>query len=598
MKHCMGKLIFLLFFMLLFEGVGTNTRIQRNRYVFGDDTLVVPISPGWNMISLPVKLQDSSLSILFPHASSKAFSFDHGYVIHNTIRSGLGYWLKAPSTETVIVKGSAILSDTFPLSEGWNMTGSLSLPISKSKLTTTPPGIISSNYFTYDAESGYVAKDTLLPGRSYWVKVSQPGTLRGSCWDDLDNVLVSPVDKGDALITPTLRWKRSQCSNQYRLQIAPDSLFNTIVADTVTADTTYQGDTLELAKNYYWRVGLPTGNGKFLWSSMRSFHTATWQYVGLGTQAVGPIIFDPTDSLTIYAGSVSDFSGGTVGGIFKSTDKGATWDTLVRGVTANVLVMDPTNSMTIYAVLGLNFLTQAGILKTTNGGTTWARADSGIRITFEEGPANLAVDPQHPETLYAGSDGPFGGPLYSSTDGGRFWVKNDSATASGIYGIGVIEIDPLNSNVLYVGVQSLGELFKTTNAGNHWTRLLSNQQVNDAKLNPRSPDTIYAATSYNGIYISTNAGATWSPANNGFPKAPRIRTGIIAMNGFNPRYLCTNLDTPPSSYTQEFYKTTNGGELWQLVPSPASPYLGSIAISPHSSELYADSYAGIFKYVR
>jgi len=207
-----------------------------------------------------------------------------------------------------------------------------------------------------------------------------------------------------------------------------------------------------------------------------------WQYLGLGTESITTIAVDWSDSNTIFAGSGSDFSAGTVGGIFKSTNGGASWDTLIRGVTTREIVIHPNNPDIIYATLGLNVLTIPGIIKTNDGGVSWARVDSGIRMSWEEGPGPIAIDSQHPDTIYTGTGGPFGGRPYKSTDGGLHWyiIDPDSdwvcdTVGGNVYcgnplrgGITAIAIDPLNTNIIYVGTADNGNVFKSGNGGNSW----------------------------------------------------------------------------------------------------------------------------------
>ena len=66
-----------------------------------------------------------------------------------------------------------------------------------------------------------------------------------------------------------------------------------------------------------------------------------WKFLGLENEGITAIEVDWVNTNTIYAGSGSDFSSGTVGGIFKTTDAGASWDTLIRGVTVRDLDIHP-----------------------------------------------------------------------------------------------------------------------------------------------------------------------------------------------------------------------------------------------------------------
>jgi hypothetical protein len=56
-----------------------------------------------------------------------------------------------------------------PVTEGWNLIGSLALPININQVTSSPPGIIVSSWYEY--ASAYRVTDTLQPMKGHWVKV-------------------------------------------------------------------------------------------------------------------------------------------------------------------------------------------------------------------------------------------------------------------------------------------------------------------------------------------------------------------------------------------------------------------------------------------
>ncbi len=66
-------------------------------------------------------------------------------------------------------------TDSIPVGDGWNLVGALSTPIITSMIHSAPPGMITSQFFSY--KGSYVASDTIEPGKGYWVKVNGNGTL-------------------------------------------------------------------------------------------------------------------------------------------------------------------------------------------------------------------------------------------------------------------------------------------------------------------------------------------------------------------------------------------------------------------------------------
>ncbi|HLB00902.1 MAG TPA: T9SS type A sorting domain-containing protein [Bacteroidota bacterium] len=147
------------------------------------DTLLVsgavPIGgvlAGWNIISVPLNVVDPGRQAIFPEAVSSAFGFTTMYYTADTLVNGKGYWLKFPATDSMTVSGEQRAVDNTPLSAGWNIVGVPSFPVPMDSVSTVPPGIIMGNFFEY--ASGYASVSTLRPGKGYWVRVSQGGTLR------------------------------------------------------------------------------------------------------------------------------------------------------------------------------------------------------------------------------------------------------------------------------------------------------------------------------------------------------------------------------------------------------------------------------------
>lgn len=129
----------------------------------------------WNMLSLPLRTTDRSKTTIFGSANSAAFTFDNGYIMHDTLTYLRGYWLKFPSTHQVWLAGSTFTADSIDLKTGWNMIGCTSNPFPVKLLITNPTNIITSP--VYGFKNGYVISDTLKPSKGYWVKVSQVGKL-------------------------------------------------------------------------------------------------------------------------------------------------------------------------------------------------------------------------------------------------------------------------------------------------------------------------------------------------------------------------------------------------------------------------------------
>jgi hypothetical protein len=89
-----------------------------------------------------------------------------------------------------------------------------------------------------------------------------------------------------------------------------------------------------------------------------------WSSKGPG-ETVYALAIDPTTPTTLYAGADA--------GVFKSTDGGSTWNTSLSG-HASGLVIAPNTSTTLYAV------TSNGLFKTSNAGSTSVTIDELITL--------------------------------------------------------------------------------------------------------------------------------------------------------------------------------------------------------------------------
>jgi hypothetical protein len=123
---------------------------------------------GWQLISLPLETR-------CPSVNPGIFLFDGGYIHKDTMTIGEGYWKKFLDSTEVALSGLALSVDTIPLKEGWNLIGSISVPVLVNSLQTSPPGIISSLVFGF--HGGYDNVDSIRPGRAYWLKTNQADEL-------------------------------------------------------------------------------------------------------------------------------------------------------------------------------------------------------------------------------------------------------------------------------------------------------------------------------------------------------------------------------------------------------------------------------------
>jgi hypothetical protein len=257
-----------------------------------------------------------------------------------------------------------------------------------------------------------------------------------------------------------------------------------IAADQTNASTIY----IAAAGGGVWK----TTNGGTNWTPL----TDTQATLFMGAVAVAP-----SNNQVIYAGTgESSLSGDSYlgQGVLKSTNAGASWtpeaQTQLAQAAISKIVVDPTNASVAYVaacVSPVNGLLQnnVGVWKTTDGGSTWTNTMSGLSnlSTSEDAVSDLIIDPNNSQTLYAGIWSPYNvstsGGVYKTTNGGSSWTRLLGGLSSGnVVGRVQLAAAKTSQTTLYVSMAGTGQtgstgygaLFKfmsSTNAGSSWTDL-------------------------------------------------------------------------------------------------------------------------------
>ncbi|MEO7456699.1 MAG: hypothetical protein ABIY52_10585, partial [Gemmatimonadaceae bacterium] len=142
----------------------------------------------------------------------------------------------------------------------------------------------------------------------------------------------------------------------------------------------------------------------------------TWSHIGLAdTQHIGKISIDPRNANVLFVAAIGHlYAPSAERGVFKSTDGGATWKHVLNkgpDIGAVEVVVDPTNSQVVYAGLWNTrrppWFTYAptngpggGIYKSTDGGATWKQLTNGLPASGI-GRTGIAVSPSNPKRVYA-----------------------------------------------------------------------------------------------------------------------------------------------------------------------------------------------------
>ncbi len=261
-----------------------------------------------------------------------------------------------------------------------------------------------------------------------------------------------------------------------------------------------------------------------------------WSALGPSTVVDGSIVYagritsiapHPTNSSTLFVGTAQ-------GGVWRTIDAGLTWQALTDSqpsLAIGAVAISRSNPSIVYAGTGeanggCDSYFGAGILKSTDGGATWALV--GASSFAGTSISRIIVHPTNPSIVWVGNSpgsagfvcttgiGSYG--VWKSIDGGATW--NRVLTGDQFFGASDLAISPTDPNRLYAGLQLSG-VWTTGDGGTNWTKLAGGLPTTDVArvdvaVDPQNASKVYAligAGANNlllGIFRSTNAGTSWS----------------------------------------------------------------------------------------
>ena len=140
-------------------------------------TILVPYGSGWNIVGLPLDVEDALYSILFPESiEGTLYSFNGGYNLATIVTNGEGYWLRFNEEGSTTISGIPINELTISLNEGWNLISGISNPLDITEIQD-PDGIIISGTVYGFTSGGYSNEEILEPGKGYWVRTYGSGSI-------------------------------------------------------------------------------------------------------------------------------------------------------------------------------------------------------------------------------------------------------------------------------------------------------------------------------------------------------------------------------------------------------------------------------------
>ncbi|MGH7670940.1 MAG: hypothetical protein ACRENQ_15755 [Gemmatimonadaceae bacterium] len=266
--------------------------------------------------------------------------------------------------------------------------------------------------------------------------------------------------------------------------------------------------------------------------------------------------------------------------------------------------------------------TGGGVWKTTDAGATWNNVSDGFFAVASMGALDVANS--DPNVVYAGtgsskirSNVSIGRGIYKSTDAGRTWrfigLEN-------VGQISTVRVDPTNPDIVFVA--ALGNpfvnnvdrgVFKTTDGGTSWKKVLylgDSLGAADLELQPGNPNVVFATmwrgqrkpwtiisgSMAGGIYKSVDGGATWNKLGGGLPTGLFGRANVAISNAA-PNRIYANIEAKAGG---GIYRSDDAGATWTLVNGAQNLwtrpfYYNTFGVDPNNADVLYVGDEGWFK---
>ncbi|MBK6915695.1 MAG: hypothetical protein IPH11_19285 [Ignavibacteriales bacterium] len=207
--------------------------------------------------------------------------------------------------------------------------------------------------------------------------------------------------------------------------------------------------------------------------------------------------------------------------LFKSTNNAQTWSQVTT---------TPTDIVSVLAIKGTQNIfvgTAEGIYRSLDKGTSWQLLDNGIPTSFPTIIHNIVI--LHNGDILASVSTDTFSRVYRSTDNGDSWAPTTSDT----YYITRIKVDECN-NYIYMSFNG-GELWRSVDDGYSWevknngiiTNITSDIAINSSNY-------VYLATQgqdFEEVYRTTDLGNNWEAISSGLPYVQVISL-LLTKDGF------------------------------------------------------------------
>ncbi len=259
------------------------------------------------------------------------------------------------------------------------------------------------------------------------------------------------------------------------------------------------------------------------------------EIAGLHGQAVYSLAQAPSNPATLIAG--------TLEGVFRSDDSGATWKLISPPASSEIhevqsVAIDPKNADIVYA--GTWHLPW----KTEDGGQNWHNIKKGV--IDDSDVFSIIIDPDKPRIIYASACSG----IYKSESAGELFRKIQGIPSTARR-TRVLRQDPEHREVVYAGTTE--GLYKTLDGGHTFKRVTGPDViVNDVFVDPRNPEHVLLATDRGGVEASSDGAAKFTASNLGISERKveallvdhedpaRIYAGVVNDKAYGSVFVSAN----------------------------------------------------------
>lgn len=336
----------------------------------------------------------------------------------------------------------------------------------------------------------------------------------------------------------------------------------------------------------------------------------TWHKVHSPPETTWTLTRCPANPDVVLAGSRAE--------VWRTNDNGATWTSspILRGNGVTHIAINPHDCNDYYAL-------QEGVgpLHTRDGGNSFGPPLTvGLDLShFGSFPGALAIDPQNPSHLILATHAAF----FASHDSGEHWSRLPAMMHMNVFGLAASPRDPAQlwlatwgqgawqrdaaaAPWTLVGLDRLGTDYVTgihfdptrervivganpgqlSLDGEHFTPIPVEGQTLDAAFDPVDPSLIYISTQVQGIFKSSDGGASWQASNTGIEPWPTPQGTFTDV-----RAIVLDPDHPQQLFAATLgggiYRSDDAAAHWTKVLDTPEPATCMILVPGSPVRLYA-----------